>query len=151
MNEEITIRKAQPKNINSMASLLEELFAMEKDFTFDLSRHIRGLQLLLESSNKSCAWVALSDSKVVGMCSVQTVISTAAGGVSGWVEDVVVTESYRRMGIATQLLRAVDKWAMENNIHRIQLLADIANTSAMEFYIKCRWTETQLVCMRKFL
>ena len=77
----ITIRTAKPSDIPQLVELLKELFTIEADFDFDQEKQACGLNLLL-NSEKDCILVAelLSDNKVLGMCTVQTLISTAEGG-----------------------------------------------------------------------
>ena len=62
-------------------AVLKELFTIEADFDFDQEKQIFGLNLLL-TSDKDCILVAqlLNDDRVLGMCTLQTLISTAEGG-----------------------------------------------------------------------
>ena len=99
----ITIRTAEPSDVAQLAALLEELFAIEADFAFVRNKQIQGLKQLL-ASEKAALFVAESDRRVVGMCSLQTLISTAEGGPVGLVEDLIVTEAFRHQGIGEKLL-----------------------------------------------
>ena len=151
MEKNIIIRQAVRSDIDEMVNLLKELFAIEKDFEFISAKHARGFELLLESGEGNCIFVAEADSHVIGMCSLQTVISSAEGAKSGWIEDVIVSSDYRKCGIATKLLAAAEVWAERNNIVRLQLLADVENIPAIDFYTRRQWRKTQLFCMRKNL
>lgn len=93
------VRTAEPSDVAQLAALLEELFAIEADFTFDRDKQIQGLKQLLVSE-KDGLFVAESDRRVVGMCSLQTLISTAEGGPVGLVEDLIVTEAFRHRASA---------------------------------------------------
>lgn len=137
------IREATKLDIPVMAELLHELFALEADFTPNYALQARGLDLLLDSE---CAtvFVAEINGKVVGMCTVQVHVSTAAGTEVGLVEDVVVDIEYRANGVGTALLRALEEWADERGLARLQLLADRDNHTAIRFY-RCRgWLPTNL-------
>lgn len=46
---------------------------------------------------------------IVGMATIQTLISTAEGGRVGLVEDVVVDESFRGKGIGKLLLAGIEE------------------------------------------
>jgi GNAT superfamily N-acetyltransferase len=83
------------------------------------------------------------------MCTAQLVVSTAKGGFSGLVEDMVIRPEYRKGGLGRRLLEAVEKWCYGSGASRIQLLADKNNTKALTFYEKCNWQKTQLICLRK--
>jgi ribosomal protein S18 acetylase RimI-like enzyme len=144
----ITVRTAASADVEQMAELLKELFAIEADFVFDRDKQIQGLRLLLESG-KDRVFIAESGGRAVGMCSVQTLISTAEGGLVGLLEDLIVTAAFRRQGIGEKLLAAAVDWAERQGFKRLQLLADKNNLPALAFYEKQAWRQTQLICLRK--
>ena len=116
---------------------------------FDPQKQTAGLSLLL-NSEKTCVWVAeLGDNKILGLCSVQTLISTAEGGRVGLLEDLVVAADFRNQGIASKLIAEAVAWAESQDLKRLQLLADKNNGLALDFYQKQGWQTTQLVCLRK--
>lgn len=88
---------------------------------------------------------------VLGMCSAQTLISTAEGGEAALVEDVVVRGDARGCGIGRALLDSLEAWCRQRGIRRLQLLADTANIPALEFYRARGWQPTQLAAWRKYL
>lgn len=143
------VRKAELRDVDRLVRLLEALFKIETDFSFDEARQRAGLKLLLDSG-KDCVLVAEHEGEVIGMCSVQTVISTAEGGRSGWVEDLVIAEEFRGRGIGRLLLKQLDAWALDNGLTRLQLLADRNNTRALDFYRKLGWASTSLIALRRF-
>jgi ribosomal protein S18 acetylase RimI-like enzyme len=142
-------RKAEKKDIPEMLSLLRELFTIEEDFVFDAEKAQKGLELILEDSKKSQIMIAEENGETVGMASIQLLVSTAEGGYSGLIEDVVVKKDLRGKGIGRQLLEGIEKWARENKLKRIQLLADKNNDPALEFYKKNSWDSTSMICLRK--
>ena len=89
------------------------------------------------------------DNKVLGFCSVQTLISTAEGGWVGLLEDLIVAADFRKQGIASKLVAEAVAWADAQGLKRLQLLADKNNGLALDFYQKQDWHTTQLVCLRK--
>jgi GNAT superfamily N-acetyltransferase len=144
----LVVRAAEVRDIKAMIALLRDLFAIEADFGFDAALQRRGLKLLLASPTAQ-VFVAEINRMVIGMCTAQWVISTAEGGRSGWVEDVVVAPPFRGRGVGEKLLGAVEEWAAVEGITRLQLLADRGNQAAHEFYRKRGWTETRMVAFRK--
>jgi ribosomal protein S18 acetylase RimI-like enzyme len=146
----ITIRTALPSDIAQLVELLQELFAIETDFVFDPVKQTKGLNQLL-NSDKDFILVAESSNvnKVVGMCTIQTLISTAEGGQVGLLEDLVVAAGFRHKGIGTKLLAEAVYWAERRGLKRLQLLADKNNLPALSFYTKQGWLSTELVCLRK--
>ena len=144
----VTIRPAQPVDLDSLVELLKTLFAIEADFTFDEPVQQRGLSMVMESE-RACLLVAEEEGAVIGMCSGQLTISTAEGGPALLVEDVVVRAEWRGRGIARRLLDNIGAWAEGQGASRLQLLADRNNGQALAFYRHLGWRTTELVCLRK--
>jgi GNAT superfamily N-acetyltransferase len=144
------VRRATPEDVDEMADLLAMLFGIEREFSIDREKQKRGLVMLLNSEITviHCAEIK---GQVVGMCSAQGLVSTAMGGLSALVEDLVVHEHHRGKGIGTLLLGSMEAWAKENGVTRLQLLADQENTKALAFYAKLRWGETGMMCRRKYV
>ena len=154
--EQVTIRPAGARDVPAMADLLGQLFAIEADFAIDRTLQERGLFLLLERTSPAggvppggVVLLAERVGRVVGMCSVQTLISTAEGGPVGLVEDLVVADGCRGAGIGQQLLGAIEEWSRRVGLSRLQLLADRTNESGLGFYERNGWLGTQLTCLRK--
>jgi len=146
---EVSVRPATPVDLDALVGLLKDLFALEPDFRFDPVRQRRGLALLLEDRLRRAALVAESGGVVVGMVTGQLLISTAEGGGSVLVEDLVVRESERRRGTGRKLVRAVEAWARGRGATRLQLLADRENEAALRFYERLGWSGTRMVCLRR--
>ena len=146
-----TVRPARITDLPALVELLCELFAIETDFAVKPDLHVRGLRLLLGAVRRGRAYVAVAEvqGKVVGMATVQTVVSTAEGGRSGWIEDVVVREDLRGAGIGTQLMADIAQWARANGLARLQLLADRRNRAALGFYDRLSFQTTNMICLRR--
>ena len=87
MPDSIQIRRARLDDATGMLALLKELFSLEADFSFDAAKQERGLKLFLEDERNRCALVATdSDGRILGMVTMQLVVSTAEGALSGWLE-----------------------------------------------------------------
>jgi GNAT superfamily N-acetyltransferase len=143
------VETARASDIDDLVGLLEQLFAIEKDFDFDEKLQKKGLVMMLESSETRCVMVARTNNKAIGMCSAQLVVSTSEGGFSGIVEDMVVDSRHRGKGLGTKLLQAVERWCLEKGAGRVQLLADRNNEEGLEFYRNQSWAHTELICLRK--
>lgn len=110
-----------------------------------------GLELLLAESERALVLVAEIDSRVVGMVSVQLVISTAEGKPSALLEDLVVDQSFRGRGIGSKLLLEAATWSARRGASRLRLLADITNENALTFYARLGWHRTSLINLRRHL
>ena len=146
---EVLVRRAKSSDVEAMCDLLGELFSIEQDFSVDRDVQFRGLSLMLGDVGRSVLLVGEKDGLVVGMLTMQILISTARGSRVGLIEDMIIKDGYRGNGIGGELLRGMEKIAEEEGLGRIQLLADVDNVGAQDFYKKNEWDETKLICMQK--
>ena len=148
MEQKSFIRDAVESDMDGLIGLLEQLFSIEKDFTFDPEKHRKGLKLMLDGCGKHRAVkVVLEKNKIVGMCTIQTRISTATGTIAAVIEDLVVDKECRGKGIGKILLKEINQWAKKRDIRHLQLLADKNNTLGINFYKHEKWQTTDLVCL----
>lgn len=131
----MTIRQACSYDIDAMVLLLEALFGIEDDFTIDPQLQRQGLLLLL-SSPDAVVLVAEESGSVIGMVSMQSLVSTAIGGRVGLIEDMIVNARYRGSGIGGKLLTSMIDEADKRGFSRIALGVDLRNENAIGFY---RW------------
>lgn len=143
------IDRAKAADIAQILPLLDTLFALEEDFEFKPANVARALKRILDDGERSCLLVARSDERIVGMCSVQLVISTAEGTYSAWVEDVIVDSTWRGQGVGSLLLEGLEQWCRDNGATRMQLVADRNNDNALGFYRHTGWSELNLYTLKK--
>lgn len=146
--DRVIVREGRAGDVEELVALLGELFALEPDFAVDSEKQRRGLGLLLGRADALVA-VAEAGGRAVGMCSVQTLVSTAEGGPVGLVEDLVVHPAHRGRGLGRALLARAEAWAEAQGLRRLQLLADRENRPALAFYAARGWGPTRLVCLRR--
>ncbi len=133
-----------------MCELLADLFSVETDFKVDVVKQAKGLGMLVaDLSGRVFVGVAVADDSIVGMATVQTLVSTAEGSRVGLVEDVIVDRRFRRCNVGTLLIERIIAWSREQGLTRLQLLADRENHRALNFYASRGWTFTRLICLRK--
>lgn len=144
------IRPAREQDLDQLVGLLRLLFAIEEDFGIDATKQRRGLALLLFDV-RACILVAEQDGEIIGMCTGQMVTSTAEGGPSVLVEDVVVSPNQRGKGVGRSLMEALTVWAKSQGATRMQLLADKNNPLALAFYDRLGWGTTAMICLRRHI
>jgi GNAT superfamily N-acetyltransferase len=143
------IEDATLADVPALSQLLDELFAIEQDFQPNGERQMRGMVLLLQHPDRACIKLARDDAgQVIGMASAQLVISTAEGGASAWVEDMVVRDGWRGHGIGRALLDSLMHWAKTKGATRAQLLVDLDNEPALGYYQHLGWQATRLGARR---
>ena len=99
------VRQSRPRDLESLTALLRLLCTLEEDFSFNEEKQRRGLAMLMDN-DRGRILVAEEDGKVIGMCTGQLLISTAEGGPSVLVEDMVVDSGHRGGGIGRAYLSA---------------------------------------------
>jgi len=145
----LVIRKARSSDLSALTELLAELFEIEQDFVANPRRQRYGLKLILSAPEEWQVFVAEVGGRVVGMCSIHRLISTAEGAESALIEDMVVQHDLRGRGIGCKLLAIAEEWAFAQGLRRMQLLADRDNKKALAFYRRNGWRRTRLICLRK--
>ena len=143
------IRKAAAEDIPKMSALLSELFSIEKDFQIDPRKQIEGLSHFIDQPSRTALVAETETNSIIGMCTAQLIISTAEGGKAALIEDVIVTSNYRGKGIGNSLLKAIEEWSWKQGARRLELLADITNEAAADFYSKLGWHKTRMLCWQK--
>ncbi len=141
---ELTFRPAGLDDIPAIAELLGMLFADEQDFAPDPAKQHRALTLFLEAG-KGIIYLAECGGRCAGVVIASLGISTAEGGWSGDIDDIVVHPDFRRLGIGEQLLAMAEEWCYRHGAVRMRLYCDDQNHAAMAFYRKHGWQKSHCV------
>ncbi len=144
------IRKGTVDDIDGLARLIAQLFAIETDFKIDERKIRTGLRMLI-GSDSSVAYVAVDGNEIVGMVTGQLIVSTAVGGYSILLEDMYIRKDHRRSGIGSMLITFLESWGKTRGCGRIQLVADKTNIGAHVFYAKNGFFESRMAGMYKLL
>jgi GNAT superfamily N-acetyltransferase len=144
----LVIRSATTEDLMSLTMLLGELFKIESDFSPNIRKQRQGLASLMENG-EATVLVAVMKAEIIGMCTLQPLLSTAEGGTVGMVEDLVVSEQWRKKGLGGLLLAEIEKRAVSQNMSRLQLFTDKENDPAACFYDKHEWAQTNMAVRRK--
>lgn len=127
------IREGQEKDVQSVLDLITELAVFEKEPT---AVEITVEDLLKDgfSSNpKFKLFVAEENNVVIGIALFYERYSTWKGKTIH-LEDLMVTQSKRKIGAGKALYTAVLKYAYENNFNRVAWEVIDWNTNAIDFY-----------------
>lgn len=149
MLDGLILRRAKAKDIEAMAALISLIFAVEEDFCVDAEKQKSALNMFLEYPEGRYLLAAEYQGNIIGMCSAQLLLSTAEGGWKAVIEDVVVKQEYRGMGVGQNMLAALSRWAASQGVKRLDLLADCDNANGMKFYDKLLWKKTNLIALQK--
>lgn len=147
----IWIDSATHEDLPAMAGLLAELFVMESDFRPDRGRQLAGLASILDNPALGRLFVVRLDGEIAGMANILITISTAEGGRVAILEDVIVRERQRGLGIGRRLVGHVLDWVRKEGMTRITLLTDHDNVAAQAFYEKLGFRASEMRVLRKTL
>jgi ribosomal protein S18 acetylase RimI-like enzyme len=138
-------------DLDAMADLLGELFALEADFTPDRDKQLAALRWILGHPTHGRLFVLRDAGRVAGMANAQIGISTAEGGPVLILEDVVIKASHRGGGHGRRLIEHVLAWAAAEGLSRVTLLADKDNAAALAFYERLGFEKSAMVVRRRRL
>lgn len=128
------IRRAQSIDFISVHSLISELAVFEKSPLEVITTPIILENACSGDSPLAWCWVAENEEgEIVGAAVCYVRYSTWKGPVF-YLEDLIVSEKYRRMGWGRKLLMAIIDFAKENGYSRVQWQVLDWNQSAIEFY-----------------
>ncbi|KAF0166427.1 MAG: GCN5-related N-acetyltransferase [Rhodocyclaceae bacterium] len=142
------IEFATAADLDAMAGLLGELFALEADFTPDRAKQLGALRWILDHPAHGRLFVLRDEGRVVGMANALVSISTAEGGPVLILEDVVLAASHRGGGHGRRLVEHVLAWAAAEGMPRVTLLADKDNAAALAFYERLGFEESAMAVRR---
>ena len=129
-----TIEFATDDDLEPMADLLADLFALESDFKPDRDKQLAGLYLILDNPAVGQLFVLRAAGRVVGMANALFTVSTAEGRRVVLLEDVIVHPDWRGRGYGRKLVEHILAWTVTQGIPRITLLSDKDNAPALAFY-----------------
>lgn len=131
----ILVRKGTPKDIKALFRLIKELAVYEKA---DNEVEVTEKQLLEDGFGPNKIYdfyVATKLGKVIGIALYYTKYSTWKGKCI-YLEDIIVSEKYRKLGVGTLLFNKVVAEAKKINAKRLEWQVLNWNTPAIDFYKK---------------
>jgi len=129
----VDIRKAQPQDMKGVLTLIKELALFEKE-PDEVEVNVKELEAagFGENPQFNC-FVAEGNSGIIGIALVYNRFSTWKGTVLH-LEDLIVSQKHRGMGIGTLLLNEVVKFGYETKVKRISWEVLDWNEPAINFY-----------------
>jgi len=147
-SDRLTICTAVHADVPLLCELLAILFSQEREFQPHYDHQRGALEALLANAQQATLWVARDGDQILGMLSLQYVISTALGGRVAWLEDVIVHPEARGRKIGERLLKHALKTAQTEGCLRVSLLSDADNVDAQRFYQRQGFVHSAMQPMR---
>jgi ribosomal protein S18 acetylase RimI-like enzyme len=142
------ITEATLADVPQLAGLLTVLFTQEEELVPDRTKQERALRLIIGQPELGRIYCAREGELVLGMVSLLFTISTAEGGRSAWLEDMVVHPYHRNRGLGRRLMRHALQGAEALGCTRVTLLTDGINSGAMRFYKRAGFQRSDMVPFR---
>ena len=121
----------QPAEAKHAADIVPLMHALG----YDTSRETIKTQLDdYKSSDRSIVFIALINTKLVGLVSGHLIPALHQPGNIGRITSLVVAEEYRLMGIASRLTEEVEGWFLGKNCLRFEVTSGAHRDSAHRFY-----------------
>ena len=147
----IAIDFATADDLETLADLLGELFALESDLRPERNKQLRGLRLILDNPQIGRLFVLRVDQEIAGMANALITVSTAEGCSVILLEDVIVKVVFRGQKLGRRLVEHVLEWAAGEGMPRVTLLADRDNAPALAFYERLGFAPSAMRVLRKTL
>lgn len=124
---------------------------MEAEFAADAERQLRALHGVLSEPALGAVLVARRAGRVVGSVMLLRTISTALGREACWLEDLVVADDQRGLGVGRALVEAATAEASSRGWARITLVTDHDNAAVQRLYERAGFERSSMVVFRKTL
>ena len=134
------IRQLQPDDSQQFVELnlqlskeTDRLLLMPEEVCIDVERQ-RDIILNMNTENNRVVYIAVQDNAMVGFIGATKGIFSKNKHTCHLM--VGVLEAYWKRGIATKLIKRLESWAGDHNIHRLELTVIVSNTPALSLYQK---------------
>jgi N-acetylglutamate synthase-like GNAT family acetyltransferase len=144
MTEELIIRQATVEDVPSILEIWKELMDFHKELDPLYSRSATGHEKFAEhlvkyiQGDESCVFAAIDGEDLVGYCmaTISMYPPVLEKQEYGEIDNIVVTERYRRSRIGESLLGEVRKWYREKGIDRMEAKVSKFNRVSTSFWAK---------------
>ncbi len=142
------IKKAKSKNIPAIIELMREFAAFENLLdSLEVTEEKLEAAIFGENSFVECL-IAFDDETPIAYAIFFPYFSSFRAQKSVYLEDIYITEKYRKFGIGEKMLKEIARLGKENGAVRMDFQVLDWNTPATNFYIKhgAVIDETELHC-----
>ena len=152
------IREAVPGDVSELKVLWTEFIDYHSDLDSDYTRSGDALANWADyidtkfDDDLAKILVAVEDEIVVGYIGAMIRMYPPVWTISkyGYIEEIAVTENFRRKGIASQLLTAAQKWLLSQGTSRIKVNIDSANEASQGFFRSQGFLDNTETLIKKF-
>jgi ribosomal protein S18 acetylase RimI-like enzyme len=141
----ISVREAKETDLPMIQTLTRELIkTINNTKGIDVQLALDNCKHLIHEPH-SYFFVAVMNKTIVGFITVSIRKTLLHQGLSGLINELVVTEKYRGKGIGKQLIFAVIKRCKQRGCCEVEVSTSRTNTRAKELYMNCGFEESGLL------
>jgi len=148
----VIIRKATLEDIEVLKLLFDELtmadLPYDKEIDINWSHTKNGHKYFVEKINgtKGICFVAENDGKIIGYCTAEKLeVPTYRSVVVASLDNLVVSEKYRSMGIGKKLSDVFMDWAKTIGAQKVSVDVFSGNVKGIAFYMREGFTQFETV------
>ena len=123
------IRKIELKDLEQVFELLNELYENKIEYSIFVEKYKESLK-----NANFYEIVAVEDNKVVGVLISQIINRLAKKRNILFIDDLIVNEKYRNLGIGKKLIQDATDYAISKNCEAVELTSMISNINAHRVY-----------------
>lgn len=131
----ITIKKAQPQDIDTLIDFQQRLAYESESVTLDASILRKGMEAMFSDPGKGFYNVAVDGKEIVGCHMITYEWSDWRNGLVWWLQSVYVKESHRKNGVFRIMYdNIISTISKDPGIIGLRLYVDKSNDRAMKVY-----------------
>jgi ribosomal protein S18 acetylase RimI-like enzyme len=130
---EIQYRKANESDVAGMAKIRAKNSGTEEYWNNRITGYLSCQHNPQQALSSRIIYIASDNERIVGFIAGHLTLRFHCDGELEWIDTI---SEYRRNGIATELLRLLSAWFVDNMALRICVNADPSNLIARQFYKK---------------
>ncbi|HEY4008526.1 MAG TPA: GNAT family N-acetyltransferase [Acidobacteriaceae bacterium] len=131
--EEVLYRPATLRDVSSMAQLRSEHWGNAPDWENRIAAYLSGEHHPRHAQLARVAIVAEQSDEIIGFIAGHLTTRYKCDGELEWIN---VSTDHRGQGVASELLRNLAEWFVENDAHRVCVDVQPRNADARAFYVR---------------
>ena len=97
------------------------------------------------STQTSTILLLYTDKQVIGT------VMVGYDGHRGWIYYLAVKEKFQKKGYGKYLVEEAEQWLKSRNVPKINLMIRTGNEAVEQFYQSCKYKESEVIVMEKWL
>lgn len=150
MSNNVSILEATEADLPAIEALLIELInTMNNPHGFNIQRLKNNCRFLINRTN-SYLLVAKIGEIVVGLMNLSLRQTATTPGMTGLIDELIVSKNYRGQGIGKQLVSAAINKCRQIGCWELEVCTEKVNTKAKKFYKRCGFEEDSVLLEMHF-